>query len=110
MNRSTTLTPKQREDWMAHRWSSPTYAVMCSELVDALLARVFQGKKRRIRNHMLGVCAKVSRHWGKPWMDSQLALAWEEGYLRGAIDNECDLECADNPYAPTDSGRDGTAT
>jgi hypothetical protein len=93
------VTPEVRAQFLARNWSSPTYAAMSVEIVDALLARVLQGRASGFRDHMLDVCAQVSRGFTKPWMDSQLALAWEAGYLRGVADEASDLERADNPYA-----------
>ncbi|GEB17173.1 hypothetical protein GUY44_12130 [Pimelobacter simplex] len=98
-----TLTAEQREVWKAHRWSSPTYAAMCTEVVDALLAHVWQGKKRRLRDHMLGVCAKVSRHWDKPWIDQELARAWEAGFMDAAGQDHPAFPRTrrfENPYSP----------
>lgn len=79
-----------RTEFLARNWASPTYAAMSVEFVDAILARVWQGKKPHVRDHMLDVCAQVSRRFGKPWMDEQIqrakAEAWDAGFTRGFYD------------------------
>lgn len=97
---SADYSPEVRAEFVARNWQSPTYAAMSMAFVDALLTRVLQGRGDGFRDHMLDVCAQVSRTFDKPWMDSQLALAWEKGYLRGVADEAGDLDRADNPYLP----------
>lgn len=61
-------------------WQSPTYRAILTEIVDALLAQVWQGKRPQVRDHMLDVCAQTSRRFDEPWMDHKLAEAWDEGH------------------------------
>lgn len=81
------VSPEVREEYKTRNWASPTYAAMCMAFVDALLARVWQGKKPGLRDHMLDVCAQVSRSFDKPWMDDQLAAAWDEGARAAVADH-----------------------
>lgn len=100
------ITPEVRAEYMARNWASPTYAAMSVAFVDALLARVWQGKRPGLRDHMLDVCAQVSRRFDKPWMDDQLAAAWDEGFMNAASQDHPSYPRTrriDNPYTPNPS-------
>ena len=50
-------------------YGTEAQGLLLTEVVDALLRDVFQGRKDHLREHMLGVAAKVSRKHVWPFFD-----------------------------------------
>ena len=89
------------------RWASYTHAAIAKRLVSAILADVFQGKKDHLRDHMLGVAARVDRQAVmEPWWESRVvelaAQAWDEGHRYCSLAESEHGECV-NPYRPSDN-------
>lgn len=69
-----------------------------SEQRARILEALARGDGQMLDGFDLGHTAEMMYGKQADAVEDALAEAWAEGYLRGTLDNESDLEPADNPY------------
>lgn len=95
--------PSHREGWFKHivgnppEWSERRVCVLHSaqarNVLDALSSSL-ESTATAIYETSVGEVAPQLT----PGVKERCAAAWEQGYLRGVLDETSDLERADNPY------------
>lgn len=66
-------SPPSPESAYVRGFASQAQELLLAEVVDAILAKVFQGKRPGLRAHMLNVAGKVSRRHPWPFFEEVVA-------------------------------------